>query len=101
MNPPPEALFREMIAAGERLLSALKLGEKLASSLDRDPANGTLAEEWLQSEKTLEDAAIAYTQTIARYHESLPAAFAPSRRHRVGDSERKTPKTPKNEPGGR
>jgi len=79
MNRSPEALYREMMAAGDRLLRALKLEEKLARRLNRDPANGTLAEEWVQSEKAVEHAATAYTQSIAQYHELMPAAFA---RHR-------------------
>ena len=82
-----------MMAVGDRLLRALKLAEKLASGLDRDPADATLVEEWLQSEKAVEAAAIAYTQAIAQYHESKPAVFARRHRDRTSDSGR-PPKTP-------
>lgn len=85
MRSNPEALRREMMAAGNRLLSALKLEERLASQLNKDSANTELLNQWLDARKAVENEASAYTLAIAQYRESMGVVLVPVRRKRAAN----------------
>jgi hypothetical protein len=74
MSTHIDALRREMMAAGRRLLGALSLEERLSLLAPTDPTNAALTAQWLASRKTVDDLALGYTQSISRYRESMAAA---------------------------
>ena len=62
------------MAAGRRLLDALSSEHRLSLMASKDPANGVLSAQWLESRKRVDDLALGYTQSISRYRESMAAA---------------------------
>jgi hypothetical protein len=70
-----DALRGEMMGAGQRLLDALSLEDRLSLMVSDDPANGALTAQWLESRKSVEHLAVGYTQSISRYRESMAAAI--------------------------
>jgi hypothetical protein len=85
MRSNPEALRREMMAAGDRLLSVLKLEDRLASQLNKDSANARLLDLWLDARRGVENEASAYTLAIAQYRESMAAVFVSVSRKRAAN----------------
>jgi hypothetical protein len=74
-----------MMAAGNRLLSVLKVEDRLASRLNKDSANAELLNQWLDARKGVENEASAYTLAIAQYRESMGAVLVPVRRKRAAN----------------